>query len=57
MLDAAMNDLIRPAMYEAWHDIVPVRQPRQGAAGRRYDIVGPICETGDTLRPSACCRR
>ena len=42
-----MNDLIRPALYQAWMDITPVR-PRAGAA-RTYDIVGPICETGDFL--------
>jgi len=47
IVDAAMNDLIRPAMYEAFHDIRPVR-PRQGAA-MAYDVVGPICETGDTF--------
>ncbi len=47
IVDAAMNDLMRPALYEAWHDIVTVR-PRETAA-RRYDIVGPICETGDFL--------
>ena len=47
VIDAAMNDLIRPALYQAWMDIVPVR-PRQGEA-RRYDLVGPICETGDFL--------
>jgi diaminopimelate decarboxylase len=43
--DAAMNDLIRPALYQAWHEIVPVR-PRAGKA-RVVDVVGPICETGD----------
>ena len=48
IVDAAMNDLIRPALYEAWHEIVPVR-PRQAAATRRYDVVGPVCETGDFL--------
>jgi diaminopimelate decarboxylase len=42
-----MNDLIRPALYGAWQDIVPVRQ-RPGA-GKNYDIVGPVCETGDFL--------
>jgi diaminopimelate decarboxylase len=42
-----MNDLIRPAMYDAWHDIRPVR-PRGGPL-RDYDVVGPICETGDTF--------
>jgi diaminopimelate decarboxylase len=47
VLDAAMNDLIRPAMYEAYHDIRPVR-PRAGAAAV-YDVVGPVCETGDTF--------
>src|SRR5687768_3718143 len=47
VLDAAMNDLIRPAMYEAYHDIRPVK-PRFGEA-RPYDVVGPICETGDTF--------
>ena len=46
VLDAAMNDLIRPAMYEAFHEVLPVR-PRPG--GVRYDIVGPVCETGDTF--------
>lgn len=47
IVDAAMNDLIRPALYQAWMDVVPV-QPRDGAT-RNYDIVGPICETGDFL--------
>jgi diaminopimelate decarboxylase len=47
IVDAAMNDLMRPALYEAWHDIVAVR-PR-GTPARRYDIVGPVCETGDFL--------
>ncbi|HEY1425836.1 MAG TPA: diaminopimelate decarboxylase [Caulobacteraceae bacterium] len=47
VLDAAMNDLIRPAMYEAYHDIRPVR-PRPGASVP-YDVVGPVCETGDTF--------
>jgi len=47
VLDAAMNDLIRPAMYDAYHDIRPVR-PRTGAA-LTYDVVGPVCETGDTF--------
>ena len=49
VLDAAMNDLIRPAMYEAFHDILPLRQPEPGAAHVPYDVVGPICETGDTF--------
>ncbi|HAS8419365.1 TPA: diaminopimelate decarboxylase [Vibrio vulnificus] len=47
IIDAAMNDLMRPALYQAWQDIVPV-QPRQGEAVT-YDLVGPICETGDFL--------
>lgn len=49
ILDAAMNDLIRPAMYDAHHDIVPVIEPEPGAGGAPYDIVGPVCETGDTF--------
>lgn len=47
VVDAAMNDLIRPALYDAWHDIQPVA-PRRAPA-RRYEIVGPICESGDFL--------
>ena len=49
ILDGAMNDLIRPAMYEAWHDIVPVIEPEPGAEPAKYDIVGPVCESGDTF--------
>jgi len=49
ILDAAMNDLIRPAMYEAHHDIVPVIEPAPGTEQRPYDIVGPVCESGDTF--------
>ena len=49
ILDAAMNDLIRPAMYGAHHDIVPLREPAPGAERRPYDIVGPVCESGDTF--------
>ena len=49
ILDAAMNDLIRPAMYGAWHDIVPVVEPTPGAEQAPYDIVGPVCESGDTF--------
>ncbi len=49
IVDAAMNDLIRPTLYEAWHDVAPVRQPRPGDATIRCDIVGPICESGDYL--------
>ena len=49
ILDAAMNDLIRPAMYGAHHDILPVIQPAPGAERQAYDVVGPVCETGDTF--------
>lgn len=49
ILDGAMNDLIRPAMYDAWHDIVPVVEPAPGTEPARYDIVGPVCESGDTF--------
>ena len=45
--DAAMNDMMRPALYKAWHDILPAK-PRNGAA-KTYDIVGPVCESGDFL--------
>ena len=49
IVDAAMNDLIRPALYDAWHDIVPVRLPGPGASLNPADVVGPVCETGDTF--------
>jgi diaminopimelate decarboxylase len=49
VLDAAMNDLIRPAMYDAFHDLQPVKPPAPGAAPSPYDVVGPVCETGDTF--------
>ncbi len=49
ILDAAMNDLIRPAMYGAYHDIVPVVEPQPGADTRPFDVVGPVCESGDTF--------
>ncbi len=48
IVDAAMNDLLRPALYGAWQDIIPV-QPRTGGESRIYDVVGPVCETGDFL--------
>lgn len=48
IVDAAMNDLLRPALYEAWHEVVPVKQD-SAAPGTNYDIVGPVCETGDFL--------
>jgi diaminopimelate decarboxylase len=49
VVDAAMNDLIRPTLYDAWHNIIPVAEPAPDAAPRRADVVGPICETGDTF--------
>ncbi len=49
IVDAAMNDLIRPAMYEAHHDIVPVIEAEAGVEQAPYDIVGPVCESGDTF--------
>lgn len=49
ILDGAMNDLIRPAMYEAHHDIIPVNEAPAGTAKQPYDIVGPVCESGDTF--------
>ena len=47
IIDAGMNDLIRPAMYDAFHEIVPVREPAVGSPRPRYDVVGPVCETSD----------
>jgi len=47
VVDAAMNDLLRPALYDAWHDIVPVA--RRDGPERVYEVVGPVCETGDFL--------
>jgi diaminopimelate decarboxylase len=47
ILDAGMNDLIRPAMYDAFHDIVAISQPAPGSARLPYDVVGPVCETSD----------
>ncbi len=49
ILDAAMNDLIRPSMYAAYHDIVPVVEATPGVEQQPYDIVGPVCESGDTF--------
>jgi diaminopimelate decarboxylase len=49
IVDAAMNDLLRPALYGAWHDVKPVREPEAGAAGAVYDVVGPVCESADFL--------
>ena len=47
IIDAGMNDLIRPAMYEAHHEIAAVAEPAPGAARPKYDVVGPVCETSD----------
>jgi diaminopimelate decarboxylase len=49
ILDAAMNDLIRPSLYDAWHEFVPILSPPAGAERKPVDIVGPVCETGDTF--------
>ena len=47
IVDGAMNDLIRPTLYDAWHDIAPVIEPAAGAPTQRVDVVGPVCESGD----------
>jgi len=52
IVDAAMNDLIRPAMYGAHHDIVPLTEPESGVEQTEADIVGPVCESGDTFARS-----
>ncbi len=49
VLDAGMNDLIRPAIYDAYHEILPAREAPPGVLYAPYDVVGPICETGDTF--------
>jgi diaminopimelate decarboxylase len=49
IVDAGMNDLIRPTLYEAWHDIFPVQEARQTLSELITDVVGPVCETGDYL--------
>jgi diaminopimelate decarboxylase len=49
VVDAAMNDLVRPAMYDAFHDIWTVKAAAGDARRRAYDVVGPICETSDTF--------
>ncbi len=49
IVDAAMNDLVRPAMYSAHHDIIPVIEAAPGTPAQPYDVVGPVCETGDTF--------
>ncbi len=47
IIDAGMNDLIRPALYDSFHEIVPIREPAPGARRIAYDVVGPVCETSD----------
>lgn len=49
ILDAAMNDLIRPMLYDAWHNIIAVKEPASGAEWRPADVVGPVCESTDTF--------
>jgi len=49
ILDAAMNDLVRPSMYGAHHDIIPVAEPPVAAPTKEFDVVGPVCESGDTF--------
>jgi diaminopimelate decarboxylase len=49
IVDAGMNDLIRPTLYEAHHDLRPVREPSPGAARALADVAGPVCESGDFL--------
>jgi diaminopimelate decarboxylase len=49
IVDAAMNDLIRPSLYDAWHEIVPLKAPAPDAALQPVDVVGPICESSDTF--------
>ena len=52
IVDAAMNDLVRPALYDAHHDIVSVEEPKPSSAVHTVDVVGPVCETGDTFARS-----
>ena len=49
IVDAAMNDLIRPSLYDAWHEIVPLQAPPAGAGLKPVDVVGPVCESSDTF--------
>src|SRR5262249_37290920 len=49
IVDAGMNDLIRPTLYEGHHDIAPVKEPAGDAAAELVDVVGPVCESGDFL--------
>ncbi len=52
ILDAAMNDLIRPTLYDAWHEIVPLAEPAPDARYEPADVVGPVCESGDIFAPA-----
>ena len=49
IVDAAMNDLLRPSLYDAWHEIVPLAEPAPGAPRQPVDVVGPVCESTDTF--------
>ena len=49
ILDAGMNDLIRPTLYDAYHHIISEKEPEDGVLMEDMDVVGPICETGDTF--------
>jgi len=49
IVDAAMNDLLRPSLYDAWHEIVPLAEPTPGAPRQPVDVVGPVCESTDTF--------
>ena len=49
VVDAAMNDLIRPALYDAWHEVKPLQEPQARATPGLYDVVGPVCESADWL--------
>ncbi len=49
IIDAAMNDLVRPSLYNAYHEIFPVQEPQSGGTAEIVDVVGPVCETGDFI--------
>lgn len=49
IVDSAMNDLIRPSLYSAYHEILPIKKPNNSSSFACYDVVGPVCETGDTF--------
>lgn len=52
VIDAAMNDLVRPMLYDAWHDIWPVSEPDPNRPLLTVDVVGPVCESGDIMAPA-----